>query len=67
MSLATSEGRPKIPLPIIELMTSAAKAGPPSNGAHQSGLFRLPGKRWLYHSRAAIQRDQLRQNVGASV
>ena len=48
ISRATSEGNPKIPLPMIELMTSAARLHRPM--ARTSPDCSLPGKTWLYHS-----------------
>ena len=48
MSRATSEGNPKIPLPMIELMTSAARLHRPM--ARTSPDCSLPGKTWFYHS-----------------
>jgi hypothetical protein len=56
MSLATSEGKPKIPPPMIELMTSAARLHRPM--ARTSPDCSLPGKTWLYHSDAAASYRQ---------
>src|SRR5882757_9973962 len=66
MSLATSAGKPKIPLPMIELITSAARLHRPI--ARTSPDCSLLGKTWLYHSDGAVS-HQLSEgrNVGASV
>ena len=48
ISRATSEGKPNIPLPIIELMTRAARLHRPM--ARNSPDCSLPGKTWFYHS-----------------
>jgi hypothetical protein len=48
ISRATSEGNPNIPLPIIELMTRAARLHRPM--ARTSPDCSLPGKTWFYHS-----------------
>jgi len=48
ISRATSEGKPKIPLPMIELMTRAARLHRPM--ARTSPDCSLPGKTWFYHS-----------------
>src|ERR1700690_3088517 len=52
MSRATSAGKPKIPLPMIELMTSAARLHRPI--ARTSPDCSLPGKTWFYHRDAAV-------------
>src|ERR1700693_4789415 len=52
MSLATSAGKPKIPLLMIELITSAARLHRPI--ARTSPDCSLLGKTWLYHSDGAV-------------
>jgi hypothetical protein len=66
MSLATSEGNPKIPLPMIELMTSAARLHRPM--ARTRPDFSPPGKTWFYHSfQLSAITFQQRPVMGASV
>ena len=65
MSRATSEGNPKIPLPMMELITSAARLHRPM--ARTSPDCSLPGKTWLYHScqpSAISYQLSARKNVG---
>src|SRR5712691_7420892 len=68
MSLATSAGKPKIPLPMIELITSAARLHRPI--ARTSPDCSLLGKTWLYHSDGAVSYQSSAfsgRDVGASV
>src|SRR4029077_8703558 len=75
MSRETSAGKPKIPLPIIELITSAARLHRPI--ARTSPDCFLPGKTWLYHrtqpsaSAVSFQRGEMwarasRSSIGHS-
>ena len=63
MSRATSEGNPNIPLPMMELTTSAARLQRPM--ARTRPDCSLLSKTWLYHSSqpSAISEE----SVGASV